>query len=168
VRLGLLLLVVALGLAGCSSGAADVLDKRAAASPTAAPAGASAGSAAAGNQKVSGNVAVTLNGFQFLERGTYIQPKEGMAFLAVDLTVRNQGQEEVTVGSRALTLKDAGGAEYRRNLTGGSKPSPASTLAAGQSSSGEISFEVPVTATAFQLVLTGGEGAPPAVWEIKR
>lgn len=124
--------------------------------------------AAGGDEKVSGGVAVRLNGVQFLEKGSYVSPKEGMVFLALDLTVKNQGQQEVTVGSRALALKDAQGNELRRNMTGATKPSPQSTLAPGAESRGEVTFEVPAAMTGFQLVLVGAEGAAPAIFDIKK
>jgi hypothetical protein len=113
-------------------------------------------------------VAVRLNGVQFLEKGSYVSPKEGMVFLAVDLTVKNQSQQEVTVGSRALSLKDGQGNELRRNMTGATKPSPQSTLAPGAESRGELTFEVPATMTSFQLVLVGAEGAAPATFDIRK
>ena len=113
-------------------------------------------------------MAVRVNGVQFLDKGSYVSPKEGMVFLALDVTVKNQGQQEVTVGSRALSLKDAQGNEMRRNMTGATKPSPQSTLAPGAESRGEVTYEVPAAMTAFQLVLVGGEGAAPATFEIKK
>ena len=116
----------------------------------------------------SGPVSVRLNGVQFLEKGTYVSPKDGMVFMAIDVTVKNQGAQEVTVGSRALQLKDSQGNEMRRNLTGATKPSPQSTIAPGGESRGELTYEVPVSVRAFQLVLTGGEGAAPATFEINR
>jgi uncharacterized protein affecting Mg2+/Co2+ transport len=183
-----LALVATLLLGGCASGAQQALDKRlatpttAAAAPAAAAAagspsagaaaspvaGAPAAAAPAGEEKVSGAVAVRVNGVQFLEKGSYVSPKEGMVFLALDVTVKNQGQQEVTVGSRALSLKDAQGNELRRNMTGATKPSPQSTLAPGAESRGELTFEVPAAMTGFQLVLVGAEGAAPATFDIRK
>lgn len=160
--LGLGLLV----LSGCASGASEALEKRAAAASPTATASPPAG--AGGDEKVSGSVAVRLNGFQFLDSGNYVSPKEGMAFLALDVSLRNQGQQEVTVGSRAITLKDATGAELRRNLTAGTKPSPESTLAPGKETRGELTYDVPREAAAFQWAVTVGEGSQPAVFDIKK
>ena len=170
-RTALAPLLLALALvaltAGCGPSAADVLDKRgAAAAPTLSPA--AAAQASAGDEKVSGPVAVRLNGVQFSDRGNYVSPREGMVFLALDVTIRNAGQQEVTVGSRAITLKDATGTEYRRNLTAASKPSPDSTLPPGKETRGELTYEVPRDATAFQLAVTGGETAQPVSFEIKK
>jgi uncharacterized protein affecting Mg2+/Co2+ transport len=187
------LMLAMLVLASCSSGAQQALDKRlgtptaapapatqaagagapaAGASPAAAAAGSPVASAASGavsgEEKVSGGVALRLNGVQFLEKGSYVSPKDGMVFMALDVTVKNQGQQEVTVGSRALQLKDGQGNELRRNMTGATKPSPQSTIAPGAESRGELTFEVPVSMTSFQLVLTGGDGAAPATFDIKR
>jgi len=183
-----LALLAALTLGGCASGAQQALDKRlptpttAAAAPAAgssAPAAAAspaagaspvagAASAAGGEEKVSGGVAVRLNSVQFLERGSYVSPKDGMVFMALDLTIKNQGGQEVTVGSRALALRDGQGNEMRRNMTGATKPSPQSTLAPGAESRGELTFEVPMSMSSFQLVLVGSEGAPPATFDIKK
>ena len=170
-RTALAPLLLALALvaltASCGPSAADVLDKRgAAAAPSPSPA--AAAQASAGDEKVSGPVAVRLNGVQFSDRGNYVSPREGMVFLALDVTIRNAGQQEVTVGSRAITLKDATGTEYRRNLTAASKPSPHSTLPPGKETRGELTYEVPRDATAFQLAVTGGETAQPVSFEIKK
>ena len=168
--LGLTLLT--LGIVGCGPSAADVLEKRAA-GPTAspapvAPAAPQAAPATGGDEKVTGPVAVRLNGVQFSDKGNYVSPKEGMIFMALDVSFRNVGQQEVTVGSRAISLKDASGTEYRRNLTAASKPSPDSTLPPGKETRGELTYEVPKDATAFQLAVTVGEGAQPATFEINR
>ena len=140
------------------------------ASPAAqAPAGAAASSGGgAGEEKTSGGVAIRLNSAQFLDKGNYVSPKDGMVFLALDVTLKNAGQQEVTVGGRAVTLKDAGGTEFRRNLTAGSKPSPQTTIAPGAESRGEWAYEVPASATALTLTIAPAEGAPPAVFEIKK
>ena len=168
----MLLLAVALlvlPLAGCGPSAADVLEKRsAAASPTAAPAAAPAPVGGGGDEKVSGPVAVRLNGVQFSDRSNYVSPKEGMVFLALDVTLRTQRQQEVTAGSRATPRKAATGAEYRRNRTAASKRPPESTLPPGKETRGELTYEVPKDATAFQLAVTVGEGTQPASFEIKK
>ncbi len=187
-----MLLLAVLVLAGCSSGAQQALDKRlgtpttapapaapaavagspvAGASPAASagsPVASSASGAVSGEEKVSGGVAVRLNAVQFLEKGSYVSPKDGMVFMALDVTVKNQGPQEVTIGSRALQLKDGQGNELRRNMTGATRPSPQSTIAPGAESRGELTFEVPTSLTSFQLVLTGSEGAAPATFDIRR
>jgi len=152
------------------SGAATSAPSAAQASPGAAAGGGSGGGAAggAGEEKVSGGVAIRLNSAQFLERGNYVSPKDGHVFVALDVTLKNGGQQEVTVGGRAVTLKDAGGTEFRRNLTAGSKPSPGTTIAPGAETRGEWAYEVPASATALTLTIAPAEGAPPAVFEIKK
>ncbi|MGE3911122.1 MAG: hypothetical protein AB7K36_17320, partial [Chloroflexota bacterium] len=65
---------------------------------------------------VDAHGAVRIHDIQFLDKGNYVSPKEGVVFMALDLTVKNHGQEEVLVGSRALSLQDAQGNEQRRNM----------------------------------------------------
>jgi hypothetical protein len=127
----------------CSSRAETVIEKKQRELAATATAARAMGATAARGVQTSGQVDIILHDFHLDEKGYFASPEEGMLFLVLDVTFKNNGVGEVTIGSRHMRMVDAAGNTYRKSLVGGSKASPDSTIGPGESTTGEIVYEVP-------------------------
>jgi hypothetical protein len=115
--------------------------------------------AGAGGVKTSAEVDIILHDLHVDEKGYFASPEEGMVFLVLDVTFENKGADEVTIGSRHMRMVDAAGNTYRKSLVGGRKPSPDSAISPGESTRGEIVYEVPKDVASLTWFVKAGDGA---------
>jgi hypothetical protein len=163
VALGLSLLLIT----GCSNDVGSVIERKQrelAATATARAKQEAEGSAA--RVKDSGNVAITLHTIQLTEKGRYVSPKEGMAFLLFDVSFANKGTDDVVISSRHMRLADVTGAVFPKTLYGGTKPEPDNTVPPGKNTRGEIAYEVPKGVQRLTWFIKGGDGAQEVSFDI--
>lgn len=95
------------------------------------------------------------------------QPKSGMHYLLVDVSLTNVSQKEQNISSLAMwDLRDSSGQQYTEAITSFSKP-PDGKLEAGAPLRGVIAYEVPTLEKKFTLsfqadMLASGQ----TVWDI--
>ena len=116
--------------------------------------------------KDSGSVSIWLQAAQLTEKGRYVSPKEGSAFLLLDVTLTNNGTEDVVVGSRHMRLSDSAGTVYPKTLYGGTKPEPDSAIPPGKNTSGEIAYEVPKAIEHLTWYVRGGDTGEEVAFDL--
>jgi len=151
-------LCLALLMSSCTDDVADVIEQkqRELAATTTARAS-QEGQGTGLSVKESGDVAFWLHSVQLTEEGRYVSPSEGMAFLLVDVTLTNNGTEDVVVSSRHMRLADSAGTVYAKTLYGGTKPEPDNAIPPSESTRGEIAYEVPKGIQRLTWYVTGGD-----------
>lgn len=111
---------------------------------------------------------VTVNSVRESKGDDYLKPQEGNVLKVLDITVVNQGDEELVVSSAlSFSLSDASGQTYMPSVTSDIKQSLDGKLAPGEKLQGEIPYEVSKEAKDLKLTymipLKDGE----AVWAIE-
>jgi Domain of unknown function (DUF4352) len=104
--------------------------------------------ATTGETLETADLLVTLNSVRRNTGGDFFKPKAGYEYIVLDLTYENKGTRDTVVSSLlSANLKDSTGQKYTLALGGTDKSAPDGTIVPGELSRGEISFEVPTTAS---------------------
>jgi hypothetical protein len=134
--------------------------------PTGAPrSSASTSLPGVGHRVESPGIALTVNAVtKPLSAGALSAAKPGHTFLVVEATLENTGAANAPYNPLQFTLQDADGLQYIAALVGTDKALHAGELAPGNTASGEVIFEVPITARGFVLsyrppAILGGQDA---------
>jgi hypothetical protein len=126
-----------------------------------------------GETAKTADLEVTLNGATdpYTPANQVFTPQPGNRWVAVDVTVKNNGDHKVTFSTLALTeLKDSQSQAWTVSLTGSAadptKPQLDGDVVPGDSRRGIAVFEVPEAATGLTLRVKGEITASGAVWQI--
>lgn len=121
-----------------------------------------AGSSGSGNDRAAVGQPVELGSMTFTVLSVYelpgdefIAPEQGNRFLGVQIEAVNNGDESEVVSSLAqFSLRDGTGQRYDQALTTSGSASLDGDVLPGGRLRGEIVYEVPLTATALELVIS--------------
>jgi hypothetical protein len=105
-----------------------------------------------GQRVESTGLVLTVNAVRkAIRAGTRSTPKPGQAFLIADVTLENTGTAAESYNPLQFAVQDADGLEYIASLAGADEALHAGELAPGKTASGEVIFEVPITARGLVL-----------------
>jgi Domain of unknown function (DUF4352) len=151
------------GLVGCGSLAPSKLLKLGGSS-------ANPGQHKVGDKVDVDKVQFQIDGVSALPITTYDKPQQkGDMFVAVDLTITNNGSAKRTIGNLLvrLSLKDGAGHLANPTIYSTQNPPPAEELAAGKKTIGPVVFTIPKTAKNLQLTYDASPlGAAPVTWSL--
>jgi len=103
-----------------------------------------------------GSIALTVNEVTHPAGDSYNKPNEGNVFTVVDVTIKNQGSEAVSVSSMLqMSLKDGTGQGYDPDFmasTASGGTAPEGEIAPGETVRGQVGFQVPEDAAGMVFV----------------
>jgi hypothetical protein len=157
-----------------ATGAAPTTTATTAAPTTAAPTTVAAkASYQIGETAKTADLEVTLNGVTdpYAPSSNLFKPKPGDRWVAVDVTVKNNGSDKMTFSTLALMeLKDSQSQTWNVSLEGSAAdtttPQLDGDVVPGDSRRGIAVFEIPDAATGLKLRVKGEITANGAVWQI--
>jgi hypothetical protein len=118
--------------------------------------------AGVGDSLETADVRVTLNSVRRSAGDTFFKPKAGHEYVVLDLTYENTTAKETAVSSLiSASVKDSSGQKYTMALGGTDKSAPDGSIAPGDRSRGEVSFEVPTGASGLVFTFDPIFGGDP-------
>ena len=112
-------------------------------------------------------IVITLNGLRESEGDDYKKPQDGNMFKVVDLTVKNNGTEQVVISSAlSFALTDDQEVQYTPAISSDVQTLDG-TIAPGEELKGEISYEVAKDAKGLQLSFGDPMKMDRAVWNLE-
>ncbi|HET9017854.1 MAG TPA: DUF4352 domain-containing protein, partial [Thermomicrobiaceae bacterium] len=117
---------------------------------------------------------VTVNGVSQPTGNELLQPDAGQKFIAVDVTLVNQGSTAEAISTlMQMAVKDSSGKKYDVDLgaqasTGGSNGTLDGMLAPGDEVRGDVAFSVPanMTNSALVFIFTPGLVGTPVTFSL--
>ncbi|MBI3969098.1 MAG: DUF4352 domain-containing protein [Chloroflexi bacterium] len=105
-----------------------------------------------GERVETAGMAVTVNGARKTSQlGQFLAPAAGKTYLVVEVTIETIARDRASHHPRHFTLRDRHGFEYLPTQIGDRQELSAGDLAAGETTRGTVTFEVPSVATGLVL-----------------
>jgi hypothetical protein len=118
-----------------------------------APAAASADYCPVGVRCFRGHTALTVHQVNKVTEGSAAPPPPGRAYLVLDITIQNIGDDPFFCSPQDLAVRDAAGTEYPPvTVLGQESPFTADSLWPQDQLRGNLVFEVPADASGLQLI----------------
>lgn len=100
-----------------------------------------------------GDYVLTVNSTRTSNGDEFMKPDDGNIWYIIDATVENKSDEPVNISSLLMfTLSDSEGYSYDQTYVPDAKGSLDGELAPGRKMRGEIAYEVPESASGFELI----------------
>lgn len=100
-----------------------------------------------------GDLTIVVNAVRTDQGNEFIKPDEGNIYYIIDVTIENNGEEEVAISSLAMfKLYDSEGYNYSITVGPDTKGQLDGNLGSGRKMRGELVYEIPTDAKGLELV----------------